>query len=190
MTVSRLLLSLALVPSLATPGRAQRIERSAPRAFDAAPPRREPAASQSIAGTPFTSMPPSAPDTLPTRPRTVNAAGAVIGGLIGGTLGTVGGAWLGAMASAGCQGEDCRLLGAVVGGLIGEPLGLALGVHVGTRSEQHENLLVTSLASGAILAGGVVAGLKLGRLDGRVGGAMIPLTPVLQLVTALAIEGR
>jgi hypothetical protein len=188
MTVSRLLLSTLLVPLLVTPSHAQRIERLAPGASDMA--HHETAASEPMVGAPFASMTAASSDTLPTRTRTTSTVRAVVGGLIGGTVGTLGGAWLGASSSSGCAGEDCSLFGALVGALIGEPLGLALGVHIGSRSEQHENLLATSLASGAILAGGVLAGVKLGTLDGRVGGAMIPLTPVLQLVTALAIEGR
>ena len=188
MTVSRLLLSVALVPLLATPSQAQRIEQLAPHASDALPPHHESAASEALLHvSPPIARP--APDTVPARARTGSAARAIIGGIIGGTLGTVGGAWLGGMTSSGCQGEDCGLVGVLVGGMIGEPLGLALGVHVGSRSERHENLLVTSLASGAILAGGVFAGLRLGTLDGSAAGVMIPLTPVVQLVTALAIEG-
>jgi hypothetical protein len=179
MTASRLLLSTLLVPMLVMPCGAQRLGPVALRASDAA----APVIVEARAGASFA----SASGTVPDPVRETSVVGTVIGGVVGGAVGTFLGAMVGTSASNGCQGDLCGLEGAMLGVLIGEPLGLGIGAHLGSRSQRHENIAMTSLTSVGILAGGVLTGIGLGHLGGA-GAVMVPLTPILQLVTAVAIE--
>jgi hypothetical protein len=181
MTTSRLLLSALLVPVLAVPSGAQRVTAVALRASDAGS---MPFEARSAA--PYA----AAPDTVLEPAREISPVRTILGGVVGGVAGTFLGMVVGVAASQGCQGDLCGLTGALAGMLIGEPLGLAIGAHVGSRSRQHDRVMLTSLASAGILVGGLIAGVELGRLNGGVGSIMIPLTPALQLATAMAIEGH
>jgi hypothetical protein len=180
MTAPRLL-SILLVPLLAMPSAAQRIAPAALRTSDGVP----------LAATPTASVPSSrARDRAPEPDREPSAAGTVIGGLLGGALGTLAGAMVGSSANtnSGCQGDLCGLTGAAVGVLIGEPLGLAIGAHLGSRSTRHEHLLTTSLASAGILVGGVAAAIGASQTGTAAGAIMIPVIPIVQLITVVAIE--
>lgn len=184
MTASRLLLPALLVSVFVPPSGAQRVAPVALRVSDVAP-----LVIAAPVSTPFPGAPVGmARDTVPEPIPKTSAVGTVVGGVIGGVAGTFLGALIGAGATHGCSGELCGLEGALVGALIGEPLGLGIGSHLGSRSRRHENVALTSLTSLAILAGGVAAGVPLGRFDSHVGGMMIPLTPMLQLATAVMIE--
>jgi hypothetical protein len=176
-----LLLSILLVPLLTLPSGAQRLAPVALRVSDGAP----------LASSPTTSAPRLvARDTEPEPAREPSVVGTLIGGVLGGTLGTFVGAMVGANANSGCQGDLCEVGGALLGVLIGEPLGLAIGAHLGSRSTRHEHVLMSSFASAGILVGGVAVAIGVAHLDGTVGTVMVPLIPVLQLVTTVAIESH
>jgi hypothetical protein len=182
MTVSRLLLSTLLVPLLAMPSGAQRIAPVALRVFNGAP-----MPVDASAGTLSTASLGANPE--PVRERSVMRT--VIGGVMGGALGTLVGGMIGSNARSGCQGDLCGIEGALLGVLIGEPLGLAIGAHIGSGSPRHERMLLTSLASAGILVGGVAAGLGVSQIGSNGAGAiMIPVTPLLQIITAVAIEAH
>lgn len=186
MTAPRLLLSTLLIPLFVLPSGAQRVAPVALRAADASPP-----VIAAPVGAPFLGGPVAiARDSVPEPIRETSTVGTVVGGVVGGVAGTFLGAVIGAGANNGCQGDLCGLEGALLGVLIGEPLGLGIGSHIGSRSHRHENIALTSLTSVAILVGGVLAGVGLSNLAGSAGMLMIPLTPALQLATAVAIEGR
>jgi hypothetical protein len=184
MTTPRLLLSALLVPLFVLPSGAQRVAPVALRASDAPPLTITDPASAPFLGAPVV----IARDTVPEAVPETSTVGTVVGGVIGGVAGTFLGALIGAGANSGCQGDLCGLEGALLGVLVGEPLGLGIGSHIGSRSRRHSNIVLTSLTSVAILAGGVVAGVGMGQTVGSAGMFMIPLTPVLQLATAVAIE--
>jgi hypothetical protein len=184
MTAPRLLCSALLIPLLALPSGAQRVAPVALRLSDAGPLVVEGGAGAPLVGPSLRAV----ADTVPEPIRETSTMGTIVGGVIGGAAGTVLGAMIGASANNGCQGDLCGLEGALLGVLIGEPLGLGIGAHLGSRSRRHEHIAMTSLASVGILVGGVLAGVGLS--NAGVGGIMVPLTPVLQLATAVAIEGR
>jgi hypothetical protein len=181
MTVPRLLLSTLLVPLLAMPSGAQRIAPAGLRLSDGAP--------AAVTAPPAAVF--AAPrDTEPAPVRGASVTRTVIGGVVGGVIGTFVGALAGSGANSGCQGDLCGLEGALIGVLIGEPLGLAIGANAGSGTMRPERILLTSLASVGILVGGVAAGVGMSRIGGPAGAIMIPAIPVLQLVTAVAIEAR
>jgi hypothetical protein len=187
MTVSRLLLSVLLVPLLATPSGAQLVRPLALRASDR-PPTSDWTGGRLSIGAPVAS---TTGDTAPATARPISVARTITGGLVGGALGMVGGFALGVMASDDCGGgEDCGLAGGVIGALIGESVGLAIGAHIGARSTQHDKMLLTSLASAGIAAGGALAGVGLSEIGGNLGLIMVPLTPVLQLAAVMALEAH
>ena len=113
----------------------------------------------------------------------IHTTGTVVGGLIGGGGGLVVGVLVGAQLARGCHGELCGLSEAAFGGLVGESLGLAIGAHLGSGSTSGDRLILSSLTSVGIVTGGVLASLA--------GGVVVlPLTPVLQLAAAYAIESH
>jgi hypothetical protein len=129
-------------------------------------------------------------DCLPTPRREISAVGTILGGIGGGVVGTFAGFAIGAASAHGCRGEECQLSGALLGGVIGESLGLAVGSHLGSRSSQHEHIVVTALTSTVIFVGGTMLGIGLGKFNNGMGAVIVPLTPALQLAAALAIESR
>lgn len=179
MTASKLILSMMFLPLAALPSEAQRLAPVALGGMEAS--------MMIVAPTPISPFV-ARRDTLLSPPRTMNPVGAAVGGVLGGVLGTFAGAYVGGLTAAGCQGEDCGLLGVILGAGIGESIGVGLGTHVGSGSQRHENIVLTSLTSASILVGGVAAGIGMGKLG--VGGIMIPLTPAVQLAVAMAIESR
>jgi hypothetical protein len=188
MTTPRLLLSALLIPLFVPPSEAQRVAPVALRASDA-PPLVVAAPAAAPTSAPFLGAPVAiARDTVPEPVPEISTVGTVVGGVIGGVAGTFLGAVIGAGATSGCQGDLCGLEGALLGVLVGEPLGLGIGSHIGSRSRTHGNIALTSLTSVAILVGGVIAGVGMGHAAGPAGMFMIPLTPALQLATAVAIE--
>jgi uncharacterized membrane protein YoaK (UPF0700 family) len=176
MSPSRLLFVL-LVPLLVMPSGAQHVAPMALRASDA-----EPMPFAPRTATPFA----AAADTLSELIREPSRMGTIVGGVVGGALGTFAGLALAERSTRGCHGELCGLEEALVGILIGEPLGMAIGAHIGSGTGRHERVIMTSLASMGILAGGVLAGVGLSHMGA--GAIMIPLTPILQLATVVAIE--
>ena len=175
MTASKLILSMMFLPLAALPCAAQRLAPVAPRGSDA--PRMS-ASPESVS--PLVAR----RDTQPTPSRTINPVGGVIGGVLGGVVGTFAGAFIGSATAEGCQGEDCGLVNVILGAAIGESIGVGLGAHVGSGSQRHENILLTSLTSAGILVGGTLLGVAMR----DAGVVMLPLTPALQLAATLAIE--
>lgn len=83
----------------------------------------------------------------------------------------------------GCHEDLCGPVQAAFAGLVGESLGLAIGAHLGSGSTSGDRLILSSLTSVGIMTGGVLASLA--------GGVVVlPLTPVLQLAAAYAIESH
>lgn len=179
MTASTLILSMILLPLAALPSEAQRLAPVAARGMNASMSNDAPKPVSPLV---------ARRDTLLSPPRTMNPVGAVIGGVLGGVVGTFAGAFIGAATAEGCHGEECGLWNAIIGAGIGESIGVGLGTHVGSRSQRHENIVLTSLTSASILVGGFAAGIGMGKMG--VGGIMIPLTPAVQLAVAMAIESR
>ncbi len=175
MTASKLILSLMLLPLAALPSEAQQIAPVALRVTDASIMEAMPEPVR-----PLVARRDTEPDSRPT----FSQLGGVVGGVLGGVVGTVAGAYVGGLSAAGCHGEFCGLGRVILGAGIGESIGLGLGAHIGSRSQRHENIMLTSLTSTAILVGGTALGLAMS--DG--GAIMLPLTPALQLAAALAIE--
>lgn len=129
-------------------------------------------------------------DTEPAVHRHFSPLGTVLGGIGGGTLGAVAGFALGAASAQGCHGEECGLASALIGGVLGESVGLAAGAHLGSGSARHEHVVVSAVASTAIFVGTAALGIGMGRFTGGAGAVVIPFTPALQLLAALAIESR
>jgi hypothetical protein len=117
----------------------------------------------------------------------------VVGGIVGGTLGSAGGAALGALigsaTASGCKGDFCGLGSAIVGLLIGESVGVAVGTHVGSRSQSYAKMALTTLSSLGIAFGGVFLAAGVSQ-NADAAGPILVAIPVLQIVTALAIEGH
>jgi hypothetical protein len=175
MTASKLMLSLMFLPLAALPSEAQRLTPVALR----------------VSESPMTSVLPESAsplaarrDTQPVARRTINPVGGVVVGVLGGVVGTFAGAFIGSATAEGCQGEDCGLLNVILGAGIGESIGVGLGAHVGSGSQRHENIVLTSLTSAGILVGGTLLGVAMN----SAGVVMLPLTPALQLAATLAIE--
>jgi hypothetical protein len=171
MKVSRLLLATTLGICLAPRSDAQRIAPVAPRTADSAPVYTTP---------PVDKLSPDADTQQLPRPK-FSRVGTVAGGIAGGAIGMVAGFYAGAAAAEGCTGEDCGLYPALLGGALGESIGLAVGAHLGSRSPNHGNIVLTSLTSVAV---GVVGGL----LAAPTGQAALVIVPVGQLAAAWAIE--
>jgi hypothetical protein len=125
-------------------------------------------------------------DTLADGRREISRVGAIVGGVAGGVAGAYVGLEIAANATRNCRGEFCGFGEALLGLGLGESIGLAVGAHVGSRSDRHENIFITSLASAGILVAGTYAGVMLG----PAGEIMVPLTPMLQLAAAVAIESH
>jgi hypothetical protein len=178
MTMSRPLLPMLLLSLLAMPARAQRIS---PVALHAAP------VNAPVAGLREGLRLVTKADTVLEPDGHISTTKTIVGGVLGGALGAIAGMAIGSQANADCGGDLCGLEGAALGLLIGEPLGLAIGAHLGSGSRQLEKLPLTALTTAAVLVGGVFTGVGL-ESAARAGAVMIPLTPVLQLVTAVAIE--
>jgi Na+/H+ antiporter NhaA len=113
-----------------------------------------------------------------------------LGGFAGGAVGTVLGMAIGAAVSQGCHGEFCELPGIVLGMSLGESIGLATGANIASRSHRPERIVLTSLASVGILAGGAFASKSLSRRNVNAGAIMTPIIPALQLAAAVAIESH
>ena len=128
------------------------------------------------------SMRAAARDTLPSPPE-LSLAGTVLGGIGGAVVGAVVGLGIGAEAARGCHGEFCELGPAVLGFALGESLGIGLGTHLGSRSAKHDHILLTTLSSMVILVSGALIASSTPQGD-----VMLPLTPILQIGAAWAIE--
>lgn len=177
MTATRLLLTLMLLPCVARPSEAQRLAPVAVRALDVAP--------LNVAEQPGATFSAASPaDTLPEPRRAISPVGTIIGGVAGGVVGAFVGLALGARSAEGCHGEECGLLNAILGFALGESLGVGVGAHLGSRSTRHENVILTTLTSTAILVGGTFLGAAMQ----QAGAVMVPLTPAMQLTAAWAIE--
>jgi hypothetical protein len=154
------LLSLALT-FISAPGQAQR----ATSAFSDEPDPRWPAPATESAFSPGHSR---SPVLL------------ALGGLGAATVGTFAGAVLGARLTTRYPCEDCGLEGLVYGGVAGGSALLPLGVHLANgRRGNYGASLAASLGIGA-------AGLAVA-VASREGAVMLTV-PVLQLVSAIAIE--
>ena len=112
----------------------------------------------------------------------------VVGGAVGGVAGTLMGIAIAGQTSRGCHGEFCGIGDFLLGVALGESIGLAVGSHLASGATGPERLMLTTLSSVAILAGGVAAGAGLAQAGA--GGVMIPLTPALQLAAAAFIESH
>jgi len=128
------------------------------------------------------SMRAAARDTLPAPPE-LSLAGTVLGVIGGGVVGAFTGLAIGAESARGCHGELCELGPAVLGVLLGESLGVGLGTHLGSRSTKHDHIMLTTLSSMVILVSGALVASSAPQ-----GAVMLPLTPVLQIWSAWAIE--
>jgi hypothetical protein len=124
----------------------------------------------------------AARDTLPSPPE-LSLAGTVLGGIGGGVVGAFTGIAIGAESARGCHEDFCQLGPAVLGLLLGESLGVGLGTHLGSRSLKHDHILLTTLSSAVILVSGALVASSAPQ-----GFVMLPLTPILQIGAAWAIE--
>jgi hypothetical protein len=177
-TASRLLLTLLTllsVPCVAWRSEAQRLAPVALRVSDRAP----------IASMPAYASMMLRRDTVPVADITFSPVGTVLGGISFGLIGTVAGFFAGLAIPIGCRGE-CGLESGVPGAALGEAVGVAVGAHLGSRSPHHGNIVLTSLASAAILVGGI----RLSAAMPREAGITVPLTLAMQLAAAWAIESR
>jgi hypothetical protein len=185
MNATRLLLATVLSVAAAMPSEAQRLAPLAPVAYNAAH-ELDVAAATVVERVDAPLAVRAAPrDTLPAR-RELSRTGAMIGGIGGAVVGAFAGVAIGAGSAEGCHGEDCGLVQAVLGFALGESLGLAVGTHLGSRSTEHSNIILTTLTSTAILVGGTFIGAGMQ----QAGVVMVPLTPVMQLAAAWAIESH
>jgi hypothetical protein len=109
----------------------------------------------------------------------LNHGRAIGGGLALGLVGAVGGSLVGAATASGCKGEYCALGPVALGLAIGESVGVALGTHLGSGG--HGGVGTAMLVSTAIGITGVFAAAASG-------GIALPLVPVVQIATVLAME--
>jgi hypothetical protein len=181
-TAARTLLSSSLVFLLAAlPSEAQQLAPLAVRAWGAAPMDGSTTSVVAFA---------TVRDALPTAGRRISPVGTIVGGVAGGVVGTLAGILAGSSMSEGCRGETCQLVPVVLGAVIGESVGLATGAHIGSRSSSHGHIVASAFASAGIVIAGAFVGAGLSGVAGPLGMVMVPVTPALQLATALAIESH
>ena len=183
MKTSRVLtLAALLVPLLTMPGRAQYLTPVAARQLHLADPGSIPDMTRAASDV----APPA--DTLPAVRRAGSPMGTIVGGVIGGAAGALLGVAIAAQSTQGCQGEYCGFGEALLGFALGESVGLGVGAHIGSGSRRPGNLALTTVTSVGILMGGAFMAVGLSQNGASV--VMLPLTPALQLVAAVAIECR